>query len=371
MLGLVHRGFRLHDVTWHLGHQLRTQGYLTALAGVQHELHADEIPLVYERVYPENANHLALADDRQVADWAANFVRGRHDRPFFLSCGFFFPHRDFPVIPADVTHHGPLPAGLADDPRVRRDYAAYKEAVRLMDEAVGLVLRALSESGREHDTLIIFTTDHGIPFPGMKCNLSDAGIGVALMIRPPQGRVRVADSFALVSHLDIVPTVWDYLGLPSPEVAGRSLRGVIEGRTKRLHDAIFAEINYHCAYEPARCIRTERYKLVRYFTPDRGHRASNVDDSPAKQVWIEDGGLMRPRELCQLYDLTSDPLEERNLAADLRFRQVRRQLEAQLRRWMELTGDPLLRDNMVRPRGVKVNVPDSLHPAAGPFEPVT
>lgn len=370
MLGLVHRGFRLRDTGWHLGQQLRGRGYLTALAGVQHELQAEEISLVYERVFPEKANHLALAEDRQVAEWAAGFVRERHDRPFFLACGFFFPHREFPAIGTEAAHRGPLPPGLPDDPRVRRDYAAYQEGVRLMDEAAGIVLRALAESGRDRDTLVIFTTDHGIPFPEMKCSLSDAGIGVALMIRPPEGMPHVASSSALVSHLDVVPTVWDYLGRPLPAGLGRSLRGLIEGREDRLHEAVFAEINFHCAYEPARCIRTERHKLIRYFTPDRGPRPSNVDDSPAKQVWIEGGALQRPRELCQLYDLAVDPHERRNLADDPQWREVRCGLEERLRQWMEQTRDPLLHGDVPRPPGAKVNVPDSLHPAAGPFEPV-
>lgn len=370
MFGLVHRGFRLGDARQHLAYRLRSLGYTTMLAGVQHELTTAQIAEAYDHCFPAAAGHAPGVSDLEIAARAAEFLRRPHSAPFFLSCGFFFPHRDFPdadpmIDPAALV----LPPGLTDEPRVRRDYARYGTAVRIMDQAAGVVLRALDETGLAHDTLVIFTTDHGIAFPGMKCYLTDAGTGVALLIRPPDfARVR-RETSALVSHLDVAPTIFDYLGLEAPaEWSGRSLRALIEGRTDRHHEAVYSEINYHCAYEPARCVRTERYTLICYFTEDGYPRPSNTDDSPAKAVWLESGALQSSRASVQLYDRAADAHERNNVADKEDYAAVRRDLEARLAAWMRATDDPLLRGPMPRPAGACVNTAASLSAAAGPFE---
>ncbi len=369
MLGLVHRGFGLADYRQHLGHQLREAGYETVLAGVQHELRPEELPLVYERVFPPGANHLDLQDDAAVAEHAARFLRETHARPFFLACGFFYPHREFPLhVREDV--RGGLPIWLAEHEAIRADFARYREAVRIMDDAAGTVLRALEEAGLAEETLVIFTTDHGIAFPGAKCHLTDRGTGVALAIRPPGGAA-VRQSDALVSHLDVLPTVFDYLGIPGiAGLRGKSLRPVIAGDSASHQTEVFAEINFHCAYEPARSIRTTRYKLIHYFTENSLPRPSNTDDSPAKALWLEQGGAVEPRARLQLYDLVQDPTERTNLAARLEYALIRDELLRALMAWMIQTHDPLLQGPVQAPTGAKVNTADSIHPAAGPFLPM-
>ncbi len=117
---------------------------------------------------------------------------------------------------------------------------------------------------------MIMTTDHGLAFPDAKATMYDRGIGVMLLLRGPGGfdRGRVFD--AIVSHLDLFPTVCEVAGIDPPEwLEGLSLLPLVRGECDELHPEVFAELTYHAAYEPQRAVRTVRYKYARRF--DEGH----------------------------------------------------------------------------------------------------
>src|SRR6478609_5033249 len=113
-----------------------------------------------------------------VAPLAIEVLKRDHDRPFFLSVGFFETHREF-LGPGSIrdAHFSQPPANLPDHPDVRQDIAGFKASARSLDHGVGMVLNQLEASGLDEDTLVIFTTDHGMPFPGAKATLYDRGIG--------------------------------------------------------------------------------------------------------------------------------------------------------------------------------------------------
>ena len=140
-------------------------------------------------------------------------------------------------------------------------------------------------SGLADDTLVFFTTDHGIAFPKMKCHLYDSGIGVSLIVRyPGHGQPgQVID--ALVSHLDIYPTVCEIAGVPAPPwLEGVSLVPLLDGTATQVRDEIFAEVTYHAAYEPMRCVRTPRWKYIRYFDDFDLVVKPNIDDGLQQAV---------------------------------------------------------------------------------------
>jgi N-sulfoglucosamine sulfohydrolase len=215
--------------------------------------------------------------------------------------------------------------------------------------------------------VVIFTTDHGIAFPGMKCTLFDDGIGVSLIIDFPgnPSRGRVVD--ALVSHIDLFPTICDLCHLEYPEgLQGVSLERLLQGEKETVRDEVFAEINYHVVYEPMRCVRTNRYKLIRYFGDcDRGIPA-NCDDSPSKDVFLENGYFERPREREMLFDLCFDPGEERNLSGDQSHKHILGDLNCRLLAWMEDSEDPLLQGEVPKPEGAVVGEPSMISPAELP-----
>jgi N-sulfoglucosamine sulfohydrolase len=195
--------------------------------------------------------------------------------------------------------------------------------------------------------------------------LTDRGLGVLLIVRGPGGFVGGRVSDALVSHVDLYPTLCELAVAPLPDgLAGRSLLPLSRGETTDVRDELFAELTYHVAYDPQRAIRTKRYKLIRRFGDRLEPVLANVDDSPSKEVLVAAGWGRRPRPRVELHDLLLDPGELRNLAGDPELGAVREDLERRLHDWMVATDDPLLHGPVPPPPGALVNDPAALSPDA-------
>jgi N-sulfoglucosamine sulfohydrolase len=366
MLGLAHRGWALDDYGQHLVHTLKGAGYWTGLIGEQH-VSADPGILGYDEVADLPDHHA----DTVVPAFRRMLSERPQDRPFFASVGFVETHRDFaePVSARDALYGLP-PANLPDTPETRRDMAAFKASARKLDQGVGGVLDALDSAGLARDTLVIFTTDHGLAFPGAKATLTDRGLGVLLIMRGPGGFDGGTVQDALVTHLDLFPTICDLAGIAAPDwLQGRSLLPLAEGAVTELHDAVYGELTYHAAYEPQRSVRTRRWKYIRRFDEEHdGVVPANTDDGPSKTLWLEHGWLERPVASEQLYDLVFDPNEAANLAFDPTYAPVVEELRGRLSRWMVQTGDPLADGPVAAPEGAVVNSRDDVSPEV---EPVT
>ncbi len=368
MTGLVNRSWQLRDPSQHLANVLGQVGYHTAQAGIQHVMPQAQDVGYAEVVETENRRAEQVAP--AAAKWLANYDG---DAPFYLEVGFFETHREFPEpTAADDARYVLPPAPLPDTLATRADMAAYHAMARQLDDGVGLVLDALEKAGLAENTIVLITTDHGLAFPAMKCNLTDHGIGVMLMLRGPGlGAGQVVDG--MVSQIDVLPTLCELAGVARPTWAqGQSMMPLLEGETEEINDAIFAEVSYHAAYEPKRAVRTQRWKYIRRW-PDLdgserdGPVLPNCDDSPSKALWLDHGWRQRKPDTEQLYDLVFDPNESHNLIdtsgniapahadalADLRNR-----LDA----WMRETDDPLLNGAVPAPSGAVVTDADGLSP---------
>ncbi len=377
MIGLAHRGFRLADPSRHLARWLSGRGMDTVLCGVQHEA-TDAASLGYTRTLtaePEaseaDPGQALTARDLANARAAAGFLLERPDRPFFLSFGMISTHRPFPQPDRDVAaDFAPAPPGLPDCAEVRRDVAGFLTMARAADACVGIVLEALERSGLADDTAVAFTTDHGPAFPGMKATLTDGGIGVSLIVRAPGASRPGRASDALVSHLDVFPTACDLLGVDAPDwLEGRSLAPILRGSEEPVREAVFAETTYHAAYEPMRCVRTDRWKLIRRFGGHPTTVMPNIDDGPSKRALMAAGLAERPAGPAEeLYDVTFDPGERRNLAGDPEHAGVLEELRGRLEAWMRESGDPLLEGRPKAPAGARVNPPWLPHPNETDFE---
>ena len=356
MHGLAHRGFRLDDYDQHLVHTLHAAGYWSALVGEQH-VSLDPVDIGYDRIVPIDSTHAANVAPAAVETIAQAAAR---DQPFFLSVGFFETHRDFfePTSIRDALYSAP-PANLPDTPRTRRDMASFKQSARSLDQGVGSVLNALDEHDLYDDTLVIFTTDHGPPFPGAKATLSDRGLGVLLIVRGPGGFHGGRVSDALVSQVDVFPTLCELLGIEPPAgLHGRSLMPVVRRTVEDVNDEIFGEVTFHAAYEPQRAVRTRRYKYVRRYDDEHVTPVlPNVDDSPSKELLLEHGWATRVQAPEQLYDLVFDPGEAANVVDEPAYAAAAADLRGRLDRWMRATDDPLLDGPVAVPPGVAVNLP--------------
>ena len=359
MLGLAHRGFSLNDYRQHLLYTLRPAGYHCALIGEEH-LSKDHRTIGYDLVCEVEGFHASV-----VAPAAIKLLRETLARPFYLSVGFFETHREFlkPCTARDANYTLP-PAPLPDTPETRRDLGAFKASAWDLDRGIGAVLDALDETGLAENTLVLCTTDHGIAFPRMKGNLTDHGIGVMLILRGPGGfrGGRVLD--ALVTHLDFYPTICDLLRIGRPPwLQGASLLPLVRGEVDHLHEAIFAEVTYHAAYEPQRAVRTRRWKYIRRFDHHLGPVLANCDDSPSKDLLLAHGWKERSRPLEQLYDLVFDPNEACNMANDQSLAMVLEDMRTRLDDWMIRTKDPLLLGPVAAPPGAELNEPEHESPS--------
>jgi arylsulfatase A-like enzyme len=211
------------------------------------------------------------------------------------------------------------------------------------------------------NTLIVFTTDHGLAFPGAKGSLYDRGTGVMLVLRGPGGFLggRVVDE--MVSQIDLYPTICDLAGIDTPSFAqGCSLLPMMSGERPSVRDAVFTELTYHAAYDPQRAIRTARWKYLRRFDDYPTRVLPNIDDSPSKDVLVEAGWGDRPLPREELFDLLLDPEEGNNLAADPAFEHVRAELSERLERHMRESDDPLLDGPVPAPEGTRLNRQDQV-----------
>jgi N-sulfoglucosamine sulfohydrolase len=246
--------------------------------------------------------------------------------------------------------------------------ASYKASARSLDHGVGAVLNALDEHDLADDTIVILTTDHGLAFPGAKATLTDRGLGVMLIVRGPGGFHGGKVSEALVSQIDLFPTLCEAAGIDRPDwLQGKSLLPLVRREADEVNDAIFAELTFHAAYEPQRAIRTQRHKYIRRFGERRTPVLPNVDDGPTKELLLRHGWGDRelPRE--ELHDLVFDPAEAANVADDPAYAEVRAELAARLEAWMRETGDPLLHGDVAPPPGAEVTDPDAISPADTPI----
>ena len=353
MTGLAHRGWELSDYGRHIVHPLRSAGYWSALIGEQHLSTSPDV-LGYDRV-------VAIGTTRvdSITPATLQLLRSRPPQPFFLSIGFFETHREFfePSSVRDALYGAP-PNQLPDTPVTRADMAAFKASARSLDQGVGAVLHGLDEAGLADETLVVLTTDHGLPFPGAKATLSDQGLGVLLMIRGPGGFHGGHVIDGLVSHVDLYPTLLELAGAPIPDGAhGHSLLPLARQEISEVREELFAELTYHAAYDPQRAIRTRRHKLIRHFGDRLEPVLPNVDDSPSKSLLISAGWGTQRRSRVELYDLIMDPMEMRNLAEADGFAQLRDGLDGRLNEWMVTTRDPLVHGPVPVPPGAVVNDP--------------
>ena len=359
MIGLAHRGFRLHDPSQHLATTLRDNGYATTLAGIQHTLPGDAEALGYENVYAgQDRDYLTVAANAVAA--IRSHVDSGTQRPFFLDCGFVETHRPYPEADEPAARYVQVPPHLPDTPETRLDIARYNASLRDLDAGVGRVLDALDEAGVTGNTLVICTTDHGLAFPGMKCNLTDLGTGVLLILCGPGlfSGGRVFD--AMVSQIDFYPTICELIGIERPSwLQGTSIMPVVRGEVEEVNDAIYAEVTYHAAYEPQRAIRTREWLCVERFGDRTLPVLPNCDDGESRDLLLNRGWAERPVELIQLYDNTFDPMQRHNLTGEPAHASVLAELRARLHDWMKRTGDPLLDAPVPLPPGASANDPAS------------
>ena len=351
VLGLAHPpyGWRLSPSIPHLAHTLGAHGYSTTLVGMQHLIDRGS---AHELGY---AHVLPVAPAYEEADAAVARLRelSHAERPFYLEVGFEEPHRpyDFGGAQPDTTRGVNIPGYLPDVPEARQDLAAFQGAIRQMDAGVGRILAGLEDLDIVDSTLVIFATDHGAAMPRAKCTLYDPGIEVAILLRwPAFGLIGGRVVSNLLSNVDVTPMLLDGLGIAPPgRLQGHSFWPLLTGSTAYAPRAeVFAEKTFHTYYEPMRAVRTDHHKLIVNFeVSTRVDVPSDIRQSPIYPLMLSQFDDVRPT--VELYDLTSDRWEQRNLAGAAEYASIERDLRQRLLEWMRATDDPLLAGPVASP----------------------
>lgn len=367
--GLTELGFELHeelhDLT--LPSLLGAAGYKTGRIGkIPHV--APEESVLFDWVGDPGPTARTMALYAESMD---TFLEESAGQPFFLMVNFADPHvlRDIATgvyyFPNPIDDH---PASLVtpgtetlfafqqiDTPVQQVRNAGYYSAIRRLDEGVALLMESLQRHGHEQDTLVIFVSDQGPPFTRSKNTTYEAGVRIPYIVRWP-GVSTTGTSPAMVSTIDVLPTILDAVGLPIPDsVQGQSLRQLVADPGAQGREYLVAEFTIHGAnsYYPMRSIRDGRYKLIHNILSDTMQRPLfDIDGDTAyfdSQEPEYDGTPVRtafdtfadPPEF-ELYDLEEDPIEFNNLADDPAYSAIRNRLIDALWSYRQQTNDPFL-----------------------------
>jgi arylsulfatase A-like enzyme len=283
-------------------------------------------------MFPEKGVGLTPQISRHFADAAVELIRRRPAEPFFLQVNFTAPHDPLLMPPGYRRRYDwqrmPLPKNFLPEhpfdhgnldgrderllarPRnpdqVRQLIAMYYRVITHMDEQIGRILHALDDTGQTANTIVIFSSDHGVALGSHglrgKQNMYEHTIGVPLVLCGP-GIPRGQRRAAQVYLRDLFPTTCDLTDTKIPEtVEGRSFVRVLRGQQEEIHSEIFCHFR-----DKQRMIRSDRWKLIHY--PQIGR-------------W-------------QLFDLKEDPHETHNLARDVAYAEVVAGLKAKLDNWQQ------------------------------------
>lgn len=361
MYGLHHsvHHFNVFDNASSLPAVLAAAGVYTGIVGKKHVGPREVFRFDYEQTEENNRIDQVGRNITRIKLLTREFLRRATGRPFFLYVGFHDPHRCGHVEPqlgsfcerfgSGEPGTGVIPDWtpwyyswdeiqppyfVPDTEPARRDLAAQYTTISRLDQGVGLVLRELAQAGRTADTLVLFTSDNGPPFPGGRTGLHDAGVRVPLLMASPLRAARRNQvSRVLTSHLDLRPTLLAWYGLsdpaPAPLEYARSLLPVLEREPPpEPRAAVFLSQTHHevTMYYPMRAVRTRRYKLLHninfgmpfpvdqdlYVSPtfqDILNRTRDRQPLP----WYTTLHQYYWRPQWELYDVRADPAETRNL----------------------------------------------------------
>jgi len=346
LMGLVNHGWTLPPHNKTIPMYLKENGYTTHLLGLQHES-VDVKTLGYDTVSKRMKDY--KYDTKTMLNEYKKFFEAHKDdeKPFFANLGVIEIHRPFevwsePVDPKTVI----VPPFLPETDEVREDLGLFYGIINPIDETIGKILEFLDRTGLRENTLFIYTTDHGSPFPRAKCTLYDPGIKTLLIMNCPNNSLfrggKVLEQ--MISNIDLMPTLLDFIEAEIPEgIEGRSFMSVLKDSYLPFRSEVFTEKNYHDIYDPIRSIRTKEFKYIRNYEPSQYlfQMPIDIERSLSGQILKDKIEIQRTKE--ELYEIKEDPNENHNLAYILAYNDILLELRQSLFNWMKRTNDPLLK----------------------------
>jgi hypothetical protein len=329
---------------------LRAAGYHTARFGFREEneffiIRGDVDREAYARDvlgYDESEPH-----KKDSAELAADYICYREayksKAPLYVCIQFSDIHRpnEAPVDEETLAWTAP-PRVLPDLPVTQgslQDVASFEIRAHRADAAIGKILDYLCSSGLKNNTIVVFTSDHGLDLPRAKLTLYEAATRVAMIFWGPIPAGKVVERMG--SHIDILPSLLDMAGVEKPEgISGLSFAPAFFGKPCAEHEYIIMEKSWESPLTPMRALRTRKYKYIRNYCPGYPIRIPPDWARKAGETAEKFYNTSVPYE--QLYDLEKDPTEHTNLADDPSYSALLAGLSGTLSRRLEAGGDPVL-----------------------------
>lgn len=245
--------------------------------------------------YPYDGRHPVQSTPGRFKTVIKKFIDDSGERPFFIQANVAAPHRPYrshlaknrgQKLPDAATIE--IPPFLPDVPGVRRDMQEYFACVEIADACVGSILKALEEKGVLGETLIVFTSDQGMPIHHAKASGYPGGTRIPMSITGPDIQGKRLSKMP-VSQIDLAPTILDFIGIEIPDtMQGISLLPITrDEETSLKRKYVFAEHNSHGPdqkeHYPQRVVTDGTWYYVRNLNPKKPQRLP--DDLRGVAVW--------------------------------------------------------------------------------------
>lgn len=326
-----------------LPHYLSAAGYEVVLAGKDH-------------IKPREAFPFTYLERHQIPAYLGR----AKERPFCLVVSLNAPHQPFFNHKGGYGRVSPKP-WLPNTPETMQYTAAYYDHVTFADQEIGAIRYWLELYGFNRNSIQLYLSDHGPAFPFAKWTLYEQGIRIPLIVKWPGVVQPGTKTDALVSMVDILPTLLDMAGVSPPALDGKSLTPILKEQATVLHDAVYGcytNLGVQGANEyPIRTIVRNRYKLIVNLRSENRFSLKAMDEPDERAIidakmvldsWLSSGDHKaiqrahdyRNRPRIELYDLSEDPHELVNCADDEKMRGTVAEMYWALADWMNEQNDP-------------------------------
>lgn len=325
--------------------ELQKAGYYTAVAG---KYHIGEKRAEFDAIYGGGPSGCEY--------WKEAIQNRPKDKPFFMWFAAIDPHRAYKPNTIAQPHKAEdviVPPFLPDADSTRKDLALYYDEISRMDEYIGKVMAELKNQGVDENTMVIYMTDNGRPFPRCKTRMYDSGIKTPFIVRWPN-KVKQGRTNSLVSSIDIAPTFCELAQTSkSSTFQGVSFTSVLNDFSVNTRNYIVAEHNWHDYQSHERAIRNHNFLYIRNAYPHfNASPPADAVRSLTYQEMIEmqkEGTLnekqqdcfVKPRLAEELYDVKNDPYQLNNLAQNSMYADDLAKMSKLLDRWISETNDKI------------------------------
>ena len=328
---------------------LKDKGYYTLQAG---KFHMGE--------YAKRGFH-EVHDNKQINGlggedyWVEGLKKRPKSKPFFMWYASYDAHRIWGENEFSGTHNPDkivVPDYLVNGSLTRLDLANYYDEITRFDHYIGEVVNELKAQGEYENTYIIVMADNGRPFPHSKTRLNDQGVKTPFIVHHPRSIMSNKKSNSLISAVDIASTILDIAGItPSESFQGNSFLNIINNPELKFRNYVFAEHNWHDYESYQRMVRNEKYLYIKNSRPqfpqegplDAINSPTYIDLKDAEKnktiSKVQAEIFIKPRPNEELYDLSNDPFQYKNLLEEGDIPQDYELLKKILNQWINDTGD--------------------------------